>query len=374
MGGAVSGLELRSTVATDGTLKLGLERVTLEPPGEGEVLVRVEAAPINPSDLGLLIGPADPASAVAGGSAEQPTLTLRIAPERMAGLAARVGQSLAVGNEGAGTVVAAGPGLEALVGKTVGMIGGAMYAQYRKLPARHVTVLKPGQSAVDGAAMFVNPMTALSFVETMRMEGHGAIVHTAAASNLGQMLVRICRADGIPLVNIVRSEAQATLLREAGADPVLDSSASDFHEALAAAVAKTGATLAFDAIGGGRLGGQILAAMEAAVSAGKAYSRYGSDRLKRLYIYGMLDPGPTVFSRDFGFAWSVSGWLLTPFLARVGGEVAARLRQRVADELTTTFASHYTRTIGLAEALAPEVFAAYQRKATGEKFLIDPRR
>lgn len=374
MAETVTGRELRSTVREDGTLMLSLEPVTLDPPGAGEVIVRVEAAPINPSDLALLAGPADPASAIAGGSADAPTLTLTIPAERRGAVAARVGQSLAAGNEGAGTVVAAGPDVADMVGKTVGMLGGAMYADYRKLRATDCVVLKDGQTAADGAAMFVNPLTALGFVETMRAEGHRALVNTAAASILGQMLNRICLADGIPLVNVVRSAEQATLLRDAGATHVVDTSADDQRAALKAAIAETGATIAFDAIGGGTLGGQILAAMEAAASQGAAYNRYGSNTHKQLYIYGMLDSGPTVIHRSFGFAWSVGGWLLTPFMAKAGREVVGRMRQRVVDELTTTFATSYTRTIGLAEALRPEVFAAYERKATGEKFLIDPRR
>ncbi|WP_326523508.1 zinc-binding dehydrogenase [Sphingomonas sp.] len=374
MAEGVTGLELRSTVTDAGKLELTLEPVTLDPPGEGEVIVRVQAAPVNPSDLGLLLGPADPASAVAGGTAERPTLTLDIAPERMTMLASRVGESMAVGNEGAGTVIQAGPGAEALLGRTVGMLGGAMYAQYRKLPVRDVVPLKDGQTAADGASMFVNPLTALAFVETMRAEGHKAIVHTAAASNLGQMLNRICLADGVPLVNVVRSAAQAAILRDIGATHIVDSTAPDFREALMAAIRATGATLAFDAVGGGKLGGQILAAMEAVANEGTAYSRYGSTSFKQLYIYGVLDTSPTVLNRNFGFSWSVGGWLLTPFLAKAGKEVLGRLRQRVVDELTTTFASRYTRTIGLAEALDPEVMRAYERKATGEKFLIDPSR
>ncbi|MHA6723491.1 zinc-binding dehydrogenase [Sphingomonas sp. RS2018] len=372
----MTGLELRSTVTAAGKLELTLEPVTLDAPGDDEVIVRVQAAPINPSDLGLLVGPADADSAVAGGTAERPTLTLDVPPERMAAVQARLDQSLAVGNEGAGEVIAAGANVQGLLGKTVGMLGGAMYAQYRRLPAKDCVPLKDGQVAADGAAMFVNPLTALAFVETMRMEGHSALVNTAAASNLGQMLVRICLADGVPLVNVVRSEAQAALLRGLGATHVVDSSDADFRAKLTDALAETGATIAFDAIGGGKLGGQILAAMEAAAGRkGGEYSRYGSATFKQLYIYGGLDTGPTTLNRGaLGFSWSVSGWLLTPFLMKAEREVNVRLRARVVDELTTTFASSYTRTISLAETLDPEVFAAYNRKATGEKFLIDPSR
>jgi NADPH2:quinone reductase len=371
----VTGLELRSTVDGEGRLTLSLEEVTLTPPGDGEVIVRVEAAPINPSDLGLLLGPADISTLAVSGDAARPTVTFAIPPERAGGVRARVGQSLPVGNEGAGTVIAAGPGAEALIGRKVGMLGGAMYTQYRKLKVRDTVPLPEGASAADGAAMFVNPLTALAFVETMKMEGHKAIVHTAAASNLGQMLQKICLADGVPLVNIVRSAAQAKILTDIGATHVLDSTAPDFRKRLADAVAETGATIAFDAIGGGTLGSDIMQAIEQAASRGAEYSRYGSNTFKQLYIYGALDLSPTVLNRlAFGFQWSVGGFLLTPFLMKAPQETVAAMRQRVVDELTTTFASHYTATIGLAEALKPDVLRAYERKATGEKYLIDPSR
>jgi len=371
-----AGLELRSTVDAGGRLTLSLEEVTLSPPAASGLIVRVEAAPVNPSDLGLLLGPADVSTLEASGSAERPVLTFAIPQARMGAVRARVGQSLPVGNEGAGTVIEAGEGAKALIGRRVGMLGGAMYAQYRKIKARDVVPLPDGASAADGAAMFVNPLTALSFVETMRMEGHKAIVHTAAASNLGQMLQKICLADGVPLVNIVRSEAQAKILADIGATHVLDSRAPDFRARLVDAIAETGATLAFDAIGGGTLGGDIVQAMEQAANRTAAeYSRYGSNVFKQLYIYGALDLSPTVLNRlSYGFHWSVSGFLLTPWMQKAPKETVARMRQRVVDELTTTFASHYTATIGLAEALRPEVLTRYERKATGEKYLIDPSR
>lgn len=371
-----TGRELRSTVSEDGTLTLTLVEQALEAPAADEVIVRVEAAPINPSDLGLLLGPADIASLRTGGTADRPVVIFDVPKNRLNGVRARLGQSLAVGNEGAGTVVAAGAGATDLVGRRVAMLGGAMYADYRKLKLRDVVPLPAGASAADGASMFVNPLTALGFVETARNEGHKAIVHTAAASNLGQMLQKICLKDGVPLVNIVRSTEQAELLRGIGATHVLDSRAPDFRARLTDAIAATGATVAFDAIGGGSLGSDIVQAMEqAAVRTMAEYSRYGSDAFKQLYIYGALDLAPTTLNRlAFGFNWSVSGWLLTPFLQKAGRDVAARLRQRVLDELTTTFASSYTRTIGLAEALDPEVLRGYERKATGEKYLIDPTR
>jgi NADPH:quinone reductase len=373
---AITGRELRSTVSEAGTLRLSLETVTLADPGDDEVIVRIEAAPINPSDLGLLLGPADVASLRVDGSGDAPALCFDVAPARLAGLRARIGQSLAVGNEGAGTVVAAGAGATDLIGRRVGMAGGAMFADYRRLKAREAIVLPDGVSAADGAALFVNPMTALGFVETARAEGHRAIVHTAAASNLGQMLQRLCLADGIPLVNIVRSDEQAAILRGIGATHVLNSRDPGFAAALVDAIEATGATIAFDAIGGGRLGSDILQAMEAAAVRGMAdYSRYGSEQFKQLYVYGALDTAPTTLNRlAFGFSWSVSGWLLMPFLRRAGAETAAAMRRRVLDDLTTVFASRYTRTIGLAEALDPDILRAYERKATGEKYLIDPSR
>lgn len=369
------GLELRSLVKPEGELELSLVEVPIPTPAADEIVVRVEATPINPSDLGLLTGPADLSTVKASGTKDRPVITATIPATVMPALAARTGQSMPVGNEGAGTVIAAGasPQAQALMGKTVAMIGGAMYAQYRCLKAADVIVLPDDATPADGASCFVNPLTALGMVETMRREGHKALVHTAAASNLGQMLVRICKADGVPLVNVVRSAEQEKLLRDQGAEYVVNSTDPDFTAKLTDAVAATGATLAFDAIGGGRLGSQILSAMEAAANrTAEAYSRYGSSTHKQLYIYGALDTRPTELARNFGFAWGVGGWLLTPFLMKIGPEAGQRLRARVAAELKTTFRSRYTAEIGLAEALDPKVLAAYSRRATGEKYLINP--
>jgi NADPH:quinone reductase-like Zn-dependent oxidoreductase len=372
----VTGLELRSTVDAEGVLTLNLEPVTLSPPADDEVIVRVEAAPINPSDLGLLLGPADVTTLEEAGDGDSPVLRFRVPRERLGGVKARIGQSLAVGNEGAGTVVEAGAAAGALRGRKVGMIGGGMFAEYRKLKARDVVPLPEDASAADGAAMFVNPLTALAFVETARAGGHRAIVHTAAASNLGQMLQRICLADGIPLVNIVRSEAQEEILRGIGATLVVNSKGDDFRARLTDAIVESGATIGFDAIGGGTLASDIVQSMEQAANrSATEYSRYGSNTFKEVYIYGALDTGPTTLNRmAFGFQWSVSGFLLFPWLQKAGPEVAARMRQRILAELTTTFASGYTATIGLREALKPEVLRAYERKTTGEKYLIDPTR
>ncbi len=367
------GLELRSHVSAAGELKLSLEDVTIPDPASGEVVVQVQAAPINPSDLGLLLGPADLSTLLAGGTAERPVLTARIPAGLMGYMKPRLEQSLAVGNEGAGLVVQAGTGAEHLLGKIVSMRSGGTYAQFRKLAARECIELPKGAAAADGASMFVNPLTALAMVEAMRREGHTALVHTAAASNLGQMLNRICMADGVALVNIVRSAAQAAILHDLGARIVLDSTEGDFFAKLEAALAETGATIAFDAIGGGTLANTILHAMEAAANRNAtAYSRYGSSVLKQVYIYGMLDTGPTTLDRGYGLSWSVSGFLITPFLAKIGAADAAKLQDRVKRELTTTFASYYTDTVSLAGALQPETVRAYARKATGTKFLIDP--
>ncbi|HEX2895876.1 MAG TPA: zinc-binding dehydrogenase [Marmoricola sp.] len=369
--------QLRSLVAPEGELQLSVTTGDTPQPGEREVLVRVEAAPINPSDLGLLLAMADVSQAAAGGSSDEPTVTAPIAEPVMRSLAARVGQAMPVGNEGAGVVVAAGssPEAQALLGRRVGFLGGATYAEYCLASPRMCLPLPDGATAADGASSFVNPLTALGMVETMRREGHTGLVHTAAASNLGQMLNRICLADEVPLVNIVRRPEQAQLLREQGAAHVCDSSAPTFEADLVAALRATGATIAFDAIGGGRLAGEILNAMEAAIVAPDApYSRYGSDVHKQVYVYGALDPRPIELRRRFGFAWGVGGWLLMPFMARTSKEDLARLRQRVADELTTTFASHYTDEISLVEALDLQTMQRYARQATGEKFLLRPDR
>jgi NADPH:quinone reductase-like Zn-dependent oxidoreductase len=369
-----SGLELRSLVTADGRLEVFLERVTVPPPGDEDIVVRVEATPINPSDLGLLLGPLQAGALTASGSGDGARLSGDLPPAARTAMARRAGEAMPVGNEGAGTVVAAGAKVSHLMGRTVAMIGGAMYAQYRRIRAADCLVLPDGTAPAAGASCFVNPLTSLGMTETMRREGHRALVHTAAASNLGQMLNRICLKDGIPLVNIVRSAAQADLLRSIGAVHICDSTAPTFKEDLTRALGETGATLAFDAVGG-RLPGQILLAMEAMLATREpAYSRYGSSTHKQVYVYGSLDTGPIELPRGFGMAWGVGGWLLFPFLQRIGAEAAGRLRQRVLDELTTTFASHYTRVISLREVLQPEMVALYARRATGEKVLIDPSR
>lgn len=369
-------LQIQSLLREDSTLEISLAEVPVPTPRADEVVVCVEAAPINPSDLGLLFGAADMSTVQLGGSADRPVVTAQVPENGMRMMSGRLGQPLVVGNEGAGVVVAAGESdaAQALLGRTVGVFGGEMYSQYRCANVMQCLPLHEGTTAVEGASCFVNPMTALGMVETMRMEEHPALVHTAAASNLGQMLNRICIADGVPLVNIVRKPEQESILRDLGAAHVVNSSADDFMSALVAALKETGATLAFDAIGGGRLVSQILSAMEnVAVSQMSEYSRYGSAVHKQVYIYGALDVAPTTLNRNFGFAWGVGGWLLPNFLQRAGTERMLRMRQRVADEITTTFASHYSREVSLAEALTLEAMGSYGRQATGEKFLIRPQ-
>jgi NADPH2:quinone reductase len=371
-----TGLQLRSLVKQSGELELSLARVAVAEPGPDEVMVRVEAAPINPSDLALMFGAADINSARASGAPGHPVLTANIPEKFMRAMAGRVGQSMPVGNEGAGVVIRAGSSKEAqaLAGRTVAVAGGAMYSQYRTLKAAQCLALPAGTTPAEGASCFVNPLTSLGMVETMRREGHSALVHTAAASNLGQMLNRICIKDGVSLVNIVRKREQEELLRGMGAKYVCNSASPTFMEDLTQALAATGATIAFDAVGGGKLASQILTCMEAAATAkATEYSRYGSATHKQVYIYGVLDRGPTELARNYGMAWGVGGWLLTPFLQKIGAE-AARLRERVVAELKTTFASRYAKEISLAEALQLENIAAYGKFGTGEKYLINPAR
>ncbi len=362
-------------VKADGTLDLYLADLPMPAPKPHEVVVRVAATPINPSDLGLMVGAGDASAAHAITRDGLPGLSMPVSEPGMRFMAGRVGQALPIGNEGCGTVVAAGesPEAQALIGKMVALIGGEVYAQYRCLPAQMCMVLPDGTAPEDGASCFVNPLTSLGFTETMKLEGYKGIVHAAAASNLGQMLVKICKADGIPLVNIVRSAEQVALLKGIGAEIVLNSSDADFAEQLTTAIAETEAFLGFDPIGGGKISSQMLASMEAAaVRRMGAYSRYGSDQMKQVYIYGALDVGPTILNRSFGLTWSLSGWLLTPFMAKAGPEIVGRMRARVAAELTTTFKSHYSHQITLEQAVEVPTMQAYNAKRTGEKYLIRP--
>jgi NADPH:quinone reductase len=371
-----SSLELRSLVTEQGTLELSLADVSLPALTPAQVLLQVEAAPINPSDLGLLLAGADMSSASTGGTPDRPVVTAPLPEGALRALTARVGKSLPVGNEGAGVVVAAGdsPEAQALLERTVSVAAGGMYTQYRICQASLCLALPKDAPARVGASAFVNPLTTLGMIETMRRDGHSALVHTAAASNLGQMLVKLCQEEDVPLVNIVRKPKQERILRSIGAVHVCDSSAPSFRRDLTEAVGVTSATLGFDATGGGKLASQILSAMEAAASTSmSAYSRYGSTVRKQVYIYGGLDPSPTLLTRNFGFAWSVGGWLLTPFLQSIGPERFGELRARVAAGLTATFASSYANEVSLADVLHPSVFARYVKQSTGDKVLVNPQ-
>jgi NADPH:quinone reductase len=362
------GRSLRSTISSTGELRLQLAEREVPAPADGEVVVSVEASPINPSDLGVLLGAVAPGALRPDG----PDLVGTISEAALPLYRDRLDKPLPVGNEGAGTVIAAGPGAAGLMGRRVALFGGSMWADYRVADAAAVVELPDDVSTAEGAALFINPLTALSMVETMRAEGHGALVHTAAASNLGQMLVRICAADGIDLVNIVRRDEQAQVLRDLGAAHVVDSSRPDFGERLTEAIRETGATLAFDAVGGGSLAGDILAAMERAQPPLTSYTPYGTTVRKHVYIYGSLDFSPTVIHRTFGLTWGVGGYLLSNALARLGGETIGRMRARVLAEAKTTFASGFAQTIGLSDVLRPEVLAVFAQRSTGTKYLIDP--
>lgn len=370
-----TGLELRSLVKSSGELKLSLVSTAIPTPAPDEVVVRIEASPINPSDMRLLFGAADMSTAKASGIAASPVVTASIPERFLKSMAGRLDQSMPVGNEGAGVIVEAGVSgaAQALLGKTVAVIGGAMYAQYRCIKVDQCLVLPEGTTPAEGASCFVNPLTALGMVETMRREGHKALVHTAAASNLGQMLNKICIKDQVALVNIVRKPEQEEILRSIGAEYVCNTASSTFMDDLTTALIATGATIAFDATGGGKLAGQILTCMEAALNkSAKEYSRYGSTTHKQVYIYGGFDTSPTEFNRSFGMAWGIGGWLLFPFLLRIGAEAAQSLKQRVVRELKTTFASNYSKEISLAQALQPNEISEYSKRATGAKYLIKP--
>ena len=363
--------QIKSNISKEGKLTISIDEVEIPEPKEGEVLIKVQATPINPSDLGLLVGPADVSSLKV---IENGALVEMQVPEGLIrSVAARFDQNLPVGNEGAGIVEAAGKGAEHLIGKVVGVAGGAMYSEYRCLPAMSCLEMNEGTSPEQAASCFVNPLTALGMVETMRLEDHTGLVHTAAASNLGQMLVKICSQEDIPLVNIVRKEEHVELLKSLGAKYVCNSSLDTFMEDLVNALVETGSTLGFDATGGGKLASQILTAMEiAANKTATEYSRYGSDQYKQVYIYGGLDRNPTTLTRSFGFSWGLGGWLLTPFIGRIGQERFGELRQRVANEIDTTFESSYSKVISLSEALEEQNILSYTKQATGEKYLIKP--
>ena len=371
--------EIRSKVTSEGNIEISIATVAKPIPSDDEVLIRVEAAPINPSDLGLLLSfGADLTSINVTGSGDETVTSMKIHPGLMGAMKPRLDESMQVGNEGSGVIVEAGVNAKDLIGKTVGLAGGSMYSQYRCVPAASCLVMNDGTSSSEAASSFVNPLTALAFIETMKMENHTAIVHTAAASNLGQMLVKICKADSVPLVNIVRKQEQVDILKNIGAEHICNTSDPDFMETLVTALIATGATLGFDATGGGNSGelpGQILAAMEiAANKTAKEYSRYGSDTYKQVYIYGGLDQSPTILKRAFGMSWGLGGWLLTPMIGKIGMERFGQMRQRVAKEITTTFASNYVQEVSFEEMLQPEIIKSYAKQATGKKYLVTPQK
>ena len=371
--------EIRSKITSEGVLELSIFNGEMPTPGENDVLIKVEGSPINPSDLGLLISfAADLDTLATSGEGDEAVTTMKIHPGLMGAMKPRLDDSMQVGNEGGGVVVDAGENAKHLIGKTVGVAGGAMYSQYRCVSASSCLVMDDGTTAAEAASSFVNPLTALAFVETMKMENHSALLNTAAASNLGQMLVKICQDDGVPLINVVRKPEQVETLKKLGAEYICDTSDPDFMASLVDALVATGCTLGFDATGGGnggKLPGQILGAMEiAANKTAKEYSRYGSDTYKQVYIYGGLDMQPTVLNRTFGMQWGLGGWLLTPMIGRIGMERFGAMRQRVAKEIKTTFASHYTQEISLEEMLKPEIIRGYAKQATGEKYLVNPHK
>ncbi len=371
--------EIRSTVTGDGNVEISIAKVDIPTPADDEVLIEIYAAPINPSDLALLTTfGGDVSNIKISGSGDNTVASMSVHPAVMRSMKSRVGQSMPVGNEGAGVVVDAGINAKSLIGKTVGLAGGAMYSQYKCAPAVNCLVMDDGIAPSEAASSFVNPMTALSFVETMKMENHSAIVHTAAASNLGQMLVKVCKSENIPLVNIVRKEEQVDILKNIGAKYICNTNESDFMESLVGALTETGATLGFDATGGGNngeLAGQILAAMEvAANNASGEYSRYGSETYKQVYIYGGLDPSPTILKRSYGMSWGLGGWLLTPMLGKIGMEKFQEMRARISEEIKTTFASEYSQEISFEEMLQPEIINSYVKQKTGSKFLVNPQK
>jgi NADPH2:quinone reductase len=366
--------QLRTNITSAGKLELSIVSMPMPAPKDGEVLIRIEATPINPSDLGLLLGPADVSTMTHSGSGDDTVVTMDVPEAMMPALAARLDKSMPAGNEGAGVVIAAGAGAEALIGKTVGVAGGAMYSQFRCVPAASCLVMNEGTTPAQGASCFVNPLTALGMVETMKAENHTALVHTAAASNLGQMLVKICLADGVQLVNVVRKQEHVDQLKALGAVHVCNSTAPTFKEDLVDALVATGATIAFDATGGGKLAGQLLTAMEVAANkSADGHSIYGSTTYKQVYIYGGLDRSATILNRAFGMSWGLGGWLLTPFIGKIGMEKFGALRQRVANEISTTFESHYTQEVSLADVLSADAIKSYSKQATGEKTLIKPQ-
>lgn len=369
----IAGKRILSTLHEDATVTVEIASFTLPEPVKGQIVVQVEAAPINPSDTALMFAAAD-----MGNAEFSDGKVVARAPDGIArSMQARQGTALQIGNECAGLVVAAGedPAARALVGKRVACTTGTGFATHTVAEASMAMVLDDGMTAKQAASAFVNPMTALGFVETMKREGFTGIVHTAAASNLGQMLVKICQADNIPLVNIVRNAEQAALLKSLGAEHVLNSTEPGFMKRLVDAISQTGAMLAFDPVRGGTLANQIIVAMEHAAKRANPdapFTIYGSNVVKKLYVYGALDLSPMTMNLGTDFAWQMGGWLLPNFLQSAGLEVMGRMRMRIQAELSKTFSSHYKAEIGIAEMLTPDVVRQYTANKTGEKYLLLP--
>ena len=365
-----TGKQLFTTLESDGTLTLAIEEVTFPEPKGNQVLVTMEAAPINPSDLAILTGAADFENAEYSSG----KVVAKMPEPFNSGQKSRHGKKLPAGNEGAGTVVATGDSdtAKALMGQRVSCVPGNAFSQYAIADANMCLPLGD-HSAEAGASSFVNPMTALGFAENAKMEGQSAILHTVGASNLGQMLNRICIEDGLGLVNIVRKDDQAELLKSQDATHVVNSSDNDFMKQLRDAIEDTSAFFGFDPIGGGKMVDSCFKAMEqVAVANMKEYSRYGSNQAKRMFIYGRLDVSPTTLTPSYGFGWTLSGWLLFPFLQHAGQETMARMRKRVLDNLTTTFASSYKAKVDLEAMLTKDAILDYREMKTGQKYLVTP--
>ncbi len=378
--------QLFTQITSSGELKITLNEVEVPSPKPHEVIVKVEAAPINPSDMWPMFGPADLHKAALDKGSK--TLSAPVAKAFLPRIKSRLDMILPIGNEGAGVVVAAGDSeqAQALVGKTVGILSGATYGEYCCVPAQACIAHHEGVTPVQAASSFVNPLTALGMVETMRLEGHKGLVHTAAASSLGQMLNKICLAEQVPLVNIVRNQAQADILKgitpnQSEADKlrntdkrfICDSSSESFRADLYNAISSTGATLAFDAIGGGTLVSDILTTMELVGSADAVgFNTYGSPDNKQVYIYGSLDVSATVLNRAYGMTWGIGGWLLMRFLSKLPPQRVGELHKRVADEINTTFATEFSAELSLEEAMDPATIMKYNAKKTGAKFYINP--
>ncbi|MEH6712041.1 MAG: zinc-binding dehydrogenase [Paraglaciecola polaris] len=367
--------QLFTHISSDGELQINLREIDVPKPKAHEIVVKMEASPINPSDMWPMFGPADLSKATL--SDDKSTLSAPVHKGMLPRIKSRLDQTLPIGNEGAGVVVAAGESeqAQALIGKTVAVLTGACYSQFCCVPVQACIVHHDDTTSHAAASSFVNPLTALGMVETMRMEGHTALVHTAAASSLGIMLNKICIAEDVQLVNIVRKQEQVDLLTKLGAKYVVNSSSDSFKKDLYKAIEATGATLAFDAIGGGELASDILTAMEAVGSKdATGFNTYGSLDNKQVYVYGGLDFSPTVLNRAFGMTWSISGWLLMRFLGKLDAPKVAALHKRVADEINTTFAIDSTEVLTFEQVLTPEIAIKYNAKSTGGKYILNPNK